>query len=67
MTAVTTIRSDHWYDVQCDKCKALHPLRQQLGGALSCMDTLNNSQRPCPACGAKERWVLKEVSAETLP
>ncbi len=47
-----------YYDVQCDRCKALHPLRQAHGNALTCMDRLNNSRRPCPSCGAVERWVL---------
>ncbi len=51
------------YDVQCDRCKALHPLTQTRGHALACMDRLNNSRRPCPACGAVERWVLRAVQS----
>lgn len=48
-------------DVQCDKCKALHPARQDVGSALATMDRLNNTERPCPACGVKRQWVVRRV------
>lgn len=62
MSEPPAIRSSILFDVQCDKCKALHPLTMKLGDALPCMDRLNNSDRPCPMCGVKRQWVLKEAS-----
>jgi hypothetical protein len=59
LTMSETIKATDLMNVQCDACKALHPLLQRLGHALACMDRLNNSLRPCPACGAKQCWVLR--------
>lgn len=44
--------------VRCDSCQALHPLALAQGEALACRDRLNNTRRPCPACGVVGRWVL---------
>jgi len=53
------IRALDYCDVQCDRCKALHPLRQVVGHALTCVDRLNSQSRPCPACGARGQWVVR--------
>ncbi len=55
------VRPGDLFDVQCDHCKALHPLRLDHGHALACMDRLNNTDRPCPACGRKRQWVMRKV------
>ena len=46
-------------DVQCEVCKALHPLRLTAEDAHKCARRLNSEPRPCPACGARGRWVVR--------
>jgi len=53
------IRAEDRCDVQCEHCKALHPLRQQVAHAFFCAQSLNSRRRPCPACGARGRWVVR--------